>query len=251
MLKKLNLLLIAIPIYLYGITPINIVEIGEKERGLYGSLNLAFNSSRGNSEIERYSVSSSINKFNKRDLWLFNANYTFEQSYSVKTANYSFIHLRNIRKLYNETNSVGCTDWEYFGQIENNEFQKLDFRGLLGAGLRFKPFKEYRFFLGVGPVFVRETYLDKTDSENMVRGNFYVNIKNSITKRTSISYVAYYQPRVDKLNDFDLTQSFELENGITEHFSLVINLSYDYDSHPIDQVEKYDFGQTTSFKYKF
>ncbi len=252
MLKRLYLLFVMVlPLHLYSITPINILEVGEKEVGVYGSLNVAFNSARGNSELERYSLAGNMQKFNNADIWLLNAYYTIEQSQNVTTANYSYLHLRNVRKLLPSSKKFGRVDWEYFGQIDHNEFQLLDFRGLLGAGLRFKPMKKYHFFLGAGPMFVRETYLDKTESTNYVRANLYLNVKHNITEQTSISYVAYYQPRVDKVNDFDLVQSFKFENDITKNFSLIFLLSYDHDSHPIDSVEKYDFAQTTSFRYKF
>ena len=47
----------------------------------------------------------------------------------------------------------------------------------------------------------------------------------------TLSYVAYFQPKIDLPKNFDLIQSLELENRITKNFSLVISLSYDYDSN--------------------
>jgi len=245
MLKKFNLLLLVVPIYLYGITPINIVEVGEKKSGYYGNVNLAFSSSQGNSEVERYSISSSVKKFNSTNVWILSGRYKIAQSNGKRSANSSFFHLRNVLKLFKKS------DFEYFGQLETNEFQKLNFRGLLGAGLRFKPLERYRFFIGVDVMFVRETYLGDINSNNRVRGNIYINVKTDLTENNSISYIAYYQPRVDKLKDFDLIQSFEFENRITKNFTLVLNLSYDYDAYPIEDVKKYDFEQTTSLRYKF
>jgi len=172
----------------YGIKSINIVEIGERENSFYGSFDLALNSEKGNSERERYSISISLQKFNSKDIWLFNTNYIFEQSKSEnsgyqKTTNSSYLHIRNIRELSTNIN------WEYFGQVESNEFQYLAFRGLLGIGFRFKPFEQYKIYFGISPMFVRENYLNiDVETESSFKGNFYLNLKFNLTEKSDIIY---------------------------------------------------------------
>jgi hypothetical protein len=236
---------------LCAIRAINILKIGEKGIGLYGNFDISLNRTSGNSETENYKLGIFIENFHKKDLWLFNATHYFEQSSQIKTANKSYVHLRNIREMSKPSNSSGGSDWEYFGQIEHNEFLRLEFRGLLGTGLRFKPFVDANFYLGAGPMLVRENYSDGRESQTFGKLNIYINVKSAISDATSVSYVVYYQPNMDKMNNFELVQSFELENKISKKFSLVIKLSHDYDSNPVDAVEKYDFEQTTAFRYKF
>jgi len=235
----------------YGIKAINVLEIGEKSNDIYGSFELSFNSSKGNSEREKYSMSTSFQRFYSTNIWFLSANYTFQQSkleYEnyVKTDNKSYLHIRNIREISKITN------WEYFGQIEHNEFQKLAFRGLLGGGLRFKPFLDHKIYCGIGSIALREIYLDlESESDTIFRINLYLNMKYNLTEKTDLSYVVYYQPEIVEFSNFDIIQSLKLENRITENFSFVIKVSYDYDSTPIDSIGKYDFEQTTALKYKF
>jgi hypothetical protein len=249
--KSLLIITTLLSTQLDAITSINILKIGEKDIGLYGNIDLSLRTTRGNSETESYLIGVAVQKFNKRDLWLFNAKHYFEQSYSIKTANKSYLHIRNVREFKKFSSKTTRTDWEMFGQIEHNEFLKLEFRGLVGAGLRFQPILESSMFLGVGPMLVQEDYSDDTEGKTFGKFNFYLNAKSKVSDTTTLSYVIYYQPVMNEMGNFELVQSFELENRVTNNFSLVIKLSHDFDSNPIEDVEKYDFEQTTTFRYKF
>ncbi len=251
MFKRLWLLLF-FSLSLYGITPINIVEVGEKKSGTYdGYFKFAFGSASGNNEYERYSVGSKFNLYFKKNAWLFNGSYSIQQSQGIRTRNNSFVHIRNIWEIYRKKQGIGI-DWEYFGQVETDEFRELNFRGLVGTGLRFKPIYDYKIYFGIGPMWVKETYLSHKEEDNEVwRANIYFNIRFDVADKSAVSYVAYYQPEIEDGSNVDLKQSFEFESKITKSLSFVVNMSYDYDSNPISKVKKYDFSQTTSFKYNF
>ncbi|EJF07269.1 Protein of unknown function, DUF481 [Thiovulum sp. ES] len=246
-----KLLLLFVPIVLFAIRPINIYQIGEKENGFYGDIDLAVTTTHGNSETESYSVGGSLRKFNDDNIWFLNGKRNFSQSEGITTTDNSFFHIRNIRSLIQESDEVGELDWEIFGQIDQNKFQKIEFRSLSGIGFRFKPLKDNYFFLGISPMIVREIYLGDTKTEDTVRGNFYVNFKTEIFEKSSISYTVYYQPRIDKNDDYDLIQKFVYKNRITDKFSIKLQFNYDYDSHPIESVEKYDVTQRTLLSYEF
>jgi putative salt-induced outer membrane protein YdiY len=250
-MDKRLILLFIIPATLFAIRPINIFQIGEKENGYYGDVDLAITTTRGNSEAESYSVGGSLQKFNENNIWLFNGTKNFSQSQGVTTADKSYVHLRNIRRAYRHEKYLGEVDWEFFTQVEQNKFQKIEFRGLAGIGFRFKPIVDEDFFVGISPMFVRETYLGLTTHEDVFRMNYYINFKNEFNKRSSISYTMYYQPRMRKQEDFDLIQKFLFKNKITDKLSIKIQFSYDYDSHPIENLKRYDISQTTLFSYEF
>jgi hypothetical protein len=248
-MKKYLLSLFAIP--LFAIKPISIYQIGEKDVGFYGDFDVSFLTLRGNTETETYSVSASLQRFNEASIWFLNGSHTFSQSLGETTADSTFAHLRNIREVVKDLKSYGEIDWETFGQIEKDKFQKLASRTLLGSGLRFKPYEEYYIFFGVSPMYVKETYLDNTNSEQSFRGNFYVNFKRDLTELTSVSYTGYYQPKLGYSNDYDMTHSFLFKNRVTEELSIIFQISHDYDSHPIENVKRYDMEQKTSFTYEF
>jgi putative salt-induced outer membrane protein YdiY len=243
------LLLTTLP--LSAIQPISIYKIGERDIGFYGNIDMAFSTVRGNSETETYALSTSLQKFNRTNIWFLNGSHTFSQSFGETIVNKSFVHLRNIREYLEATNSSGEIDWEIFTQIEHNQFQKLDFRGLVGTGPRIKPFNEYHIFLGISPMFVRETYLDDTEDENSIRGNIYLNFKRDLTETTDVSYIAYYQPKLTSPDDYDLIQNFQFKNRITKQLSILFQFSHRYNSHPVDGVKKSDVEQRTSFRYEF
>jgi hypothetical protein len=241
-------ILLATP--LFAIKPISIVNIDEKEPGYYGDIRISTEFDKGNTNSEQYSFSTSIQKFNVHNVWLFSGKYTFKQdkidgTYE-KTKNSSFVHIRNIREI---TKSV---NWEYFFQSEHNEFQSLSFRGLTGIGIRVKPFSR-KIYFGVSGMYVRESSTEKDiEGENTIRGNFYVNMVCPLTNDIDISYIMYFQPAVDLPKDYEFYNSLQVESKLTKHFSLTIGISYDYDTNPLDKsLKKYDLEQVTQFRYKF
>jgi len=108
--------------------------------------------------------------------------------------------------------------------------QKINFRHLTGAGVRLNLFDRdsLKFWMGTLPMFEYEVLTDKTISKDVRQSTyllFFIELKNGVEFQT----IGYYQPRVDWLGDYRLSNSTSLEFGLLKwlRFKVGVDLLYD------------------------
>ncbi|MFH1462954.1 MAG: DUF481 domain-containing protein [Pseudomonadota bacterium] len=132
--------------------------------------------------------------------------------------------------------------WELFGQVEYDEFLRLDFRTLGGTGPRVALLQQEQasVFLGTGAMaeFERQNAtLVAEDADTLaIRWTSYLCFSLQPTETLGLSSTAYIQPRFDRLGDFRLLDETELSLSVTEHLSLGIAFSMRYDSDPAELI---------------
>jgi len=244
------------PLHLFAIANINVIDINEKDgnetkKGFYGEVELAFNSSFGNSLTREYHIETALIYFGVDNFWLLKGSYTYESNYVddiddyEEVVNESFWHLRNVRG-WSKRTAI-----EIFGQTQHDQFQSLQLRALAGLGFRFQPFLN-GFYIGLSPMFVHEeytrTYLNAFDTYRL---NSYISYKTAVGERGKFQFKSYYQPRFDEYSDYAISSSVQYRHRISTKLSLSIKLLYEYDSSPVDSIETYDFEQKTTLIYEF
>jgi len=249
MLKKFFFLFFA---FFYGYL-FAIVDTEAKSNGIYEDLEFSIESEKGNSDTLEYDFSSYTTYFLEKEYWLLDLSYNLEKANSINTKNKAYLHLRNVINFYEKKSdsALNKIDFEYFGQIENNEFQLLKIRALAGVGLRFKPIKNYEFFLGIGSMLMRETYLNDEKNKIFGRINTYLAIENSLTEKIAIGYIGYYQPKINEFSDYESKHTFTLNVDISKNLKLQNKIIYIYDSNPVGHVRIYDLEQKTSLIFSF
>ena len=149
-------------------------------------------------------------------------------------------------------------DLEVFGQLEKNEFTRLSYRGLVGAGIRYSIAKsnKHRGFLGIGGFYSSEKTeatagLTDDGVENFARANFYFLSKYKINSTLNFSNVIYYQPRLSDFSDYSALLESKLDFKIIKNLSLCLSLDVEYDSQPSQSIKGTDVSYMTGLAIKF
>ena len=178
--------------------------------------------------------------------------YDYGESNHVRDTNKTFLHARQIRT-YQPGRAV-----EAFVQAEKNEFARLDFRGLIGAGLRLNvaDTESTTAALGVGAFHSWET-LDKrpglTDdgTETLWRANLYLALNQRFNDQTRLANTVYYQPALDDTGDYRVLDEASLNIKISDHLDFKLGFDLTHDSRPPQSVEKTDISYHTGLEYTF
>jgi 2-phosphoglycerate kinase len=89
------------------------------------------------------------------------------------------------------------------------------------------------------------------EDESNIRLNSYIAYSKEFSNNTTLSYVGYFQPKIDRINDYIMSNALELKVYIYKKLNIKFKLFYDVDSLPAIGREKSDFTQVTSFSYEF
>jgi putative salt-induced outer membrane protein YdiY len=179
--------------------------------------------------------------------------YSYGRSRGLTDTNKSFAHLRHIDQW------TPRWAWEGFGQAETDEFARLEFRGLIGGGVRRTlsgPTEQHAAYLGTGAFFVRETISDQAGStdagtDRAWRANIYLVLKYRVDDRIGVVSSTYYQPDLGQASDYRLLESATLEVGLSERLALDLSIDIAHDSRPPQGVERTDVRYRTGLSYSF
>ncbi len=233
----------------YAIITIAPVDIGDNP-GKSGMIKGSFETKRGNSDVDNYSAGLRL-EYDNNESYLLWSDFTFSyaKSSGVTNTNKTYAHIRYIHRVYEKS-----LDWESFIQSQTNEFTKVKHSYLGGGGVRFfwhNP-KYGKLHIGTGAFYEDISYTTEVDPrEHNFRINTYIAYTNNFTKKSSLSYVFYYQPKIDAFNDYILSNGLELNIWIYKQLYLNFVFYYDFDSQPAIDVKKEDISQKTSLLYKF
>jgi hypothetical protein len=245
---KIFILLLFITSYLSAIITIAPVEIGKKP-GTTGKVEGSFQTKRGNTETDDYSLGFKVQYDNNSTYVIFTDIIgVYGEASGVRNTNKTYFHTRFIHKLYKNL------DYEVYIQSETNEFTSVEKRRLAGAGLRYhfldNLYGDLYFGLGAyGEKISYSTHIDPR--EENVRMNSYIAYVKEFSKQVKFTYVGYYQPKVNAFQDYINSNAIVLKVKIHKHFSLNVKMYYDVDSRPAIGRDDLDFTQETSFSYEF
>lgn len=224
----------------------------QHEEGLSGSINLQASSSSGNTKSSNMSFSNQL-QWNQKDyINLLVLGYEYGETNDTRSQNKSFIHGRHVRH-YSEN-----LDYEFYSQAEKNEFTRLTYRALLGAGLRI-PFADsdnHNAYLGIGGFREEEKIApdngnEQEETTRRGRWNFYIMSRYKLADRIKFSNTLYWQPRVTEAADRRALFISTLAIKTTRQFSVQFSFESAYDSQPPSGVEKKDTTFKTGIVYSF
>jgi len=243
-MKKYLLLPTLLSSFAFSVVSIKPVEI-KNDASIDFEQGLSFSSKSGNVEKMDFKLATSLKQYGEgyvNTLFFF---YDYGESRGQKDTNALLFHLRHIHDLgWKDLNA------ELFTQVEKDDFRDITSKTLLGSNLRYKiDTEKLDVFVGLGVFYA---WLDEVNIKDEYTSiNSYVSLNYQFTDSTSLTYKAYYQPRIDDFDDFQLYQKAQLKVNITNRLSLFVNLLHEYDAKPPVGIEKSDFAQTTGLSYKF
>ena len=125
--------------------------------------------------------------------------------------------------------------WEIFLQAQYNKVAKINFRGLLGTGPRFKltDSEDYKVYFGTHIMLEQEELDDEvTPVQRDFRSTSYLSLSLHPTDRISIVSTTYFQPKIKKFNDFRLSSETSLAINLFSNFAFTTSYSFIYDQSP-------------------
>ncbi len=249
MIRQLFFLLLFLSVSLEAVITIAPVNIGDKP-GFSGSLKGSFETKRGNSDVDNYAAGIRGQYDNNISYVLWgDVTFSYGKASGETNTNKSYSHIRYIHAL-----EMKELNYELFAQTEMNEFTMVKKRFLSGGGLRYHFDNEQygNIYIGLGGFYEHIAYTTQIDpSEQNIRLNSYIAYSKSFNKESKLSYVGYYQPKLDEIGDYILSNGLELEVLIYKTLYLNFVFYYDVDSKPAIGVKSEDISQKTSFIYKF
>lgn len=243
--------------------------------GLSGAVGFDLAARRGNSDVNNFGLSLNLFKalpfspgdnfiadrpvdrrfLSPKRLYLLVADYDFQESSGERSVNRGFVHLRGT---WMQSPRFG---WEGFGQLETDEFIRLDRRSLLGAGVRYGVFQRERatMFIGQGVMGEWERIDEQATAgalfdpdRNTIRLTSYLVVRReSRDGRVELSGTIYVQPAIDDFGDYRILQQSRLSTALTESWSLTVQLNLRHDSEPEFDVDETDLELSTGFGFRF
>lgn len=248
-MKKMVLLLIFFPCM--GISQIINVESLRRvtdTTGWHGTTSLDFSLTRNTNDLFRFGNHTHIQYKIPRQLFLLVGNVTFERSAGQNFVNQGSVHFRHNYKI---------TDrfvWEAFTQAQYNSVAKINFRGLIGTGPRYKIIGHEKHRLYLGTILMYE--YEEIDNVPMLinrdfRGSFYTSFSIYPTERITLVSTSYYQPLIKNWSDHRFATENSLVIEIVKKLSLKTTYTLTFDSHPADEVNSTFYNLSTGLIYTF
>lgn len=184
----------------------------------------------------------------KKHLWLFINDFNFREANSKKFVSRSSQHLRYNYRFHPKI-AV-----ESFLQSQRDEISAIRFRGLVGAGFRFKLSKleNYKFYLGTLAMYEYEELNSDIEPLNKDwRSSSYFSMSLFPKKKITIVSTTYFQPRFDMFSDFRISSQTTIALGIFKNFSFTTNFTYQYDEFPVLGIPKEQYRLTNGLLYTF
>ena len=249
--NTLVLTLLIAPIISWSqIVNIEAQRIKDRPEGLAGSVSFDFNISKEKRQLIILRPRAHIQYKKGKNLVFLLGEYwlsTVRRAGSKEDlSDKGFFHLRHNYKL-NE-----LIRWEVFTQGQYNKIRKLDFRGLIGTGPRFKFVDSEKFRLYGAPLYMFEY---EEEQENVYHKNHRLSTYISITYEPNNSLklvnTSYYQPRFDKLNDYRFVTNLSLSIKITSALSFNSYFELVHDSKPPPGVIQTSYDLLNGLKLAF
>jgi len=200
----------------------------DKSKSFYGNVKASLQYQESNSSLWRTSLNGDVYLRLKNHLFMSFTNWDYFRSGKDQLQDYGYEHLR-----YNWMIDSIFT-FEIFGQYQFNDFRKVEYRALGGAGIRINIIAgdSLRWFTGVSGMYEDRFFTYEGTGQHHWRINLYTNIDWDINKHINLSGIAYYQPALDDFSNQNLSGEARLKFDLVKKFKFYISSTLTYESDP-------------------
>jgi len=130
-----------------------------------------------------------------------------------------------------------------FVQVQENPFQRLRVRTLVGAGVRIEPARRESVDVafGVAHMLELEQLEDRNDTTTEHRLSTFFTVSATLREGVVASGSAFVQPRWDAFDDVRVSSQASLRSRVVWKVSLVLTGTYAYDAEPPEDVDPEDW----------
>jgi Protein of unknown function, DUF481 len=163
-----------------------------------------------------------------KSLYLLLGGYGFLKGNKQAFVDHSFLHFRYNYKLSK------ILRLEAFTQLQQNVVTKIQFRYLVGAGLRFKILgsEKLRLYAGSLPMFEIEKEKGRQQKIYNWRLSSYLTLTYLPNTQTELTTTTYYQPVLFDIGDYRLLNQSTVKVHASKRIAIAINWNYQYDASP-------------------
>jgi putative salt-induced outer membrane protein YdiY len=201
------------------------------EPGLSGSIKIGLNGKTGNQEERNNEGGAKIIYRLDDEIFMALLEREYGTKLKVKTTDNSFLHARWVHLLNDRWAS------EAFAQREEDEFDNLTSRVLVGGGGRYLIAKKdnvYSLALGLG-VFhevEKQNLVSYQETDRLWRLNAYYSYRYQLNTQVTLVNTTYVQPSTRDFGDFRVLFDFGLNVNLTNSLMLKVNYRLTHDSDP-------------------
>lgn len=245
-------------LYANAISNIESSRPGLPKEGWSGHFEFGFDGETGNKSEEDYSASAKAVSRHGDNIYLVILERDYGTTRGIKDTDDSFLHTRWIHLLDEKWATEGFIQWE------ENVFDNLELRSLIGSNMRYVIAKDddvFSFSVGLGAFYEKEildldTYEQKT---NLWRINNFAVYKHKLNDHIGISATLYYQPSTQNFKDYRSYMTSSLLVKLTSTLDLKLEYQTRRDSMPAKNLDatppidnhKVNSNYQTSLIYRF
>ncbi len=211
-----------------------------EERGRILNLNASFSSRAGNGSGFQVggAILGAATAGGGRHLFLIRTNGDYGEFENTITASNTFAHLRHQYSL------LPWWSTDAFVQVQQDRFQRLRSRTLVGGGPAFQLYRSNQVILhtGTGIMHERERYLGSSelDRADTFRSTSYLSFSADLGERATFSLSAYVQPRLADWSDLRVLDEAALTVSVNSWLTTSLGFVIRHDSAPPAGVKKTD-----------
>ena len=252
---KTNIILITIfTIFISNsIAQVNIEKYNNlnSKNGLNGNLSFYISAKTGNTDIQEFEIDGRVNFKGDKFYSFLIGQGEYGWNKGKEYSNNALLHFRYIRALNEIFNP------EFFAQINYNKSRLLEFRSLIGLGLRTTIISDSTIDFSYGTAYMYE-YENLDNSKSILqldktyfhRWSNYISYSAIVSNNSRLSIVIYAQPRFDDFSDIRMLSENHLSVGLTDKLSLSCNFSLMYYSKPPIDVKELDTNTKVGLSIK-
>ena len=224
----------------------------DADRGVSGSMGLDFAFRTGNVEIVKFDITGRLD-YAVNDFRTFvTAGVDFGWEGGNTFSSEAIVHVRQVFRGEDRIKP------EFFQQINYDKLRALQFRGLLGGGVRFTlaRWNGSRIWYGTAYMFERE-HLDlpagsvHPDRTSYHRWSHYLSSRVPLNDNAGVVWTVYAQPRFDDFGDVRVLADTRLIVGVAGPAAVSMSFLVRWDSRPPDDIEGLDTAFKTGIRVSF
>jgi hypothetical protein len=229
------------------IVNIESARIQSDTTGWLGTAAAAVSLTKNTQQVFDAEASAHLQYKSKRSLYLILGSYGLLKTKDENLIDNAFLHFRYNYKV-NKT-----LRWEAFTQIQNNLVTLIKSRFLIGTGPRFKiaSTKIFRFYAASLLMYEIEKETGVNDLHKNFRSSSYASFSIYPNDRMEIISTTFYQPRVDKFNDYRILNQSSFKVKASKRLTLGVNWNYLFDNYPALGIPQVNYYLSTGLEYAF
>lgn len=210
----------------------------QTDSGWNGELEGSFSATGGNTEVVQTTAAARLQYRVGRHVWRSMGGFQRATTEGVENARSAFGHLRHNRYFTDAVASLA------FVQIQENPFQRLRSRWLLGIGARFEPLRQEKRVMALGLAHMTEIErIDGRDGKDTnQRLSSFLSLSAELREYLELDVIIFAQPLWEDFSDLRATLDATLAVELQSPLELTVGWVATHDSRPPENVEETDWA---------